>query len=196
MNPTPLRSGSSVGFQWRVLKDGEQRRQGAASDMWGRVHFPAASANGRARQMFQSGEMFPFRIYQLPESYRAAPNPAADWLLVCVRAGYVSTSGTPVLATGGDNYQWGYEDVFPVSAGAGIGEVALTAGVAQTWFWVTTGSAPAIASGAALPGSGIVPIGYVDSTNVAAMVLRIRQIQYGDVQASGGGGGSGLPVWL
>jgi hypothetical protein len=195
MNPSPLRSGSSFGSQWLRVNGQAAQGKETGTDVLGRVHLPGSSINGRARQMFNSNELFPFKIYQLPESYRAAPNPATDWLLVCVRAGYVSTSGTPVPATGGDNAQWGYEDTFPTAAGAGVNEFQLTANVAQTWFWVTTGSAPAIAMGAALPGSGIVPIGYVDTTNTAGMTLRIRQIQYGDVQASGGGG-SGLPVWL
>jgi hypothetical protein len=52
--------------------------------------------------------------------------------------------------------------------------------VAQTWFWL---SGTTVSNGSSPP-AGATIIGYVDTTNTSGKISRIRQIQFGDVEAS------------
>ena len=171
----PIRSGVSVARQWQTVNEHREGLRRDGTEMWGRQHFPAASANGRMRRMFRNDGMFPFRIYQLPGWYRSAPNPAADWLKVCVRAGLVNNT---LVTTGTDGEAWGYDETFPVSAGAGVNEITLSANT-TTYLWLD--STPSVQSGASWPGSFMAALGYVDTTQAVVLGARIRQIQFGDV---------------
>jgi len=138
---------------------------------------------------------FPFRIYSLPTQLRTIKDPATDWLKFCVRSGYAPVAGVPTLATNGDGEAFGYDNTFPLDSGHGVNEVqlTLTAGVgeAQHWFWLDTAT-NAITHGAALPASGVVPLGFVDTTDTANKMAYVRQIQYGDIQSLVSSGGSSL----
>jgi len=181
--PAKLKSGQSLGGQWRTINGQMDVLSFRAAQLEGAQHFPIASANGRMRQMFRPEPMFPFRIYQLPVWYRETPDPTTDWLKFSVRAGLiVPPAGDPVLATGGDDEEFGYDESFPVddTTGAGVNEFTITADVAKYWFWVNLGSAE-ISAGTSLPGSNCGLLGYVDTTDVTNKFAHIRQIQFGDI---------------
>jgi hypothetical protein len=196
-----LKSGQGFSGHWRNINSQGAGIYEGNTQMWGRQHFPAQSANGRMRRTFGRERMFPFRIYQLPEWFRSAPNPAVDWLKFCVRGGNVLYFD----ATGTDGYNADpYAEYFPTASGAGVGEVALTAGK-QTWFWlsINLGTPAAVMqcgySGQTVSGNtgdpialgwtnfpdpnpGYLRIGYVDTlTNEATCVPIVRQYLFGDV---------------
>ena len=184
MNPPALlKSGQSIGGSWRTINAQTNAQTFRAAQLDGVHHQPVASTNGRMRQMFRHEPMFPFRIYRLPVWYRTTPDPDTDWLKFSVRAGLiVPPAGDPVLATGGDDEAFGYDESFPVddTTGAGVNEFTVTAAAAKYWFWVNLGSGE-ISAGTSLPGSNCGLLGYVDTTDVTNKLARIRQIQFGDI---------------
>lgn len=172
-----------MGGQWRTINGQTNALGFRSSQLDGVHHLPAASVNGRMRQMFRPEPMFPFRIYQLPEWYRETPDPETDWLKFCVRSGFIiHVNGAPVQATGGDDEAFGYDESFPVddTTGAGVGEFTATAGVAKYWFWVNLGTGE-IDAGETLPNSNYGLLGYVDTTDEDHKSARIRQFQFGDI---------------
>ena len=121
---------------------------------------------------------FPFRIYQLPQHFRAAPDPSSDWLKFRVRGGAVFINWTQYAATGTDGETNPDADTFPDIPNAGGFEITATPGVTQFWFWLAiTSTTAAVNSGASPPtwSAAAVPIGYVDTTDTTHQFAQVRQ---------------------
>ncbi len=173
-----LRSGEPVARQWQTLNSLDA--SGASTDQRAQMvqAFPFGGSNGRMRKQQGRDPLFPFRIYQTPSWYLAAPDPSTDWLNFVVRGGLYN--GTAATLTDGESFP--YDETFPVTSGLGTGVITVPSGVSQFWFWCTT--AGAIGSGTALPGLGETQIGWVDTTDTTNCIPHIRQIQFGDIQAT------------
>lgn len=170
------------------------------------------------------GYFSPFKIYTFPSVWRAAPNPATDWLKFRVHAGRYQG----VIVAGTDTHDEdptaaGYTGDFPALDFA-LGEndvvdLILPAGTQQYWFWIdaTNAAAPVLKSGAVAqaingnqgdpkalgwtsfptPDAQHIPIGWVDTlTGQADKNPFVRQYVSTDLFQGGGGGSLQILYYL
>lgn len=156
-------------------------------------------------------ELFPFKIYVLPDIIRGSNLDNTSWSTVRVRGGFVFTSivGSASYVNGTDMFQqYAYQNTYPLSSSY---DIALGSG-AFNWFWVEKnqtiagpapehsyylryGSNPQSASlgnptpWATFPtaNANYIPIGWVDTQSSASInQALIRQFVTNDIVLQGG----------
>lgn len=169
----------------------------------------AKEVNGLSQKNNMDMNMFPFKIYSLPDVFYPPGIPTnfdTNWRTVRIRGGYVLNSvvSTGSLVTGTDLWQQlPYQNVLPLYSGSI--DITIPNNTPQYWFWISNNSGNySLSYGAnpTSPDSGSVwsnfpnasntsiPIGYVDTNSSSSIHLAfVRQFLNADVVVQGASGG-------
>ena len=163
-------------------------------------------------------DLFPFKIYILPDIFRGGFNPnSTNWCTVRVRGGFVFTDNvsTASYVIGTDLFQnYAYQSTYPLSSSF---DIQMPTGSTQNpvWFWIEKSTSGSLATGSLYnyylrygnnpvssslgnptpwtnfpqQNSNYIPVGLVDCyTSASQKQALIRQFLETDVLSSGGGG--------